>query len=59
MSPYFELTPHQARKIAAEVGRAVGTWRRAAAKIGLTQAEIARMASAFEHEDLKAARALA
>ncbi len=36
-----------------EVGKAVATWRKAAAKIGLTAPEIERMASAFEHEDLK------
>ena len=37
------------------MGQAVAAWRREAKKLGLTPAEIDRMASAFEHEDLKAA----
>ena len=52
---YFELDEAEARKIAAQVGQAVAAWRREANKLGLTPAEIDRMASAFEHEDLKAA----
>jgi serine/threonine-protein kinase HipA len=52
---YFELKNSEARKIAAEVGRAVLGWRECAAKLGLTKAEIERMTSAFEHEDLPAA----
>jgi serine/threonine-protein kinase HipA len=55
---YFELGLKEAQRIAADVGKAVAGWRRVAAKIGLTAAEIDRMASAFEHEDLKAAAAL-
>ena len=50
---YFELTLREAHQIAGEVGHAVADWRKIAAKIGLTAAEIDRMASAFEHEDLK------
>ncbi len=56
---YFELDPVEARKIAGEVGREVAKWRTEAAELGLTKAEIERMASAFEHEDLKQAKALA
>jgi serine/threonine-protein kinase HipA len=41
----------------AQVGKAVGSWRKVAAKLGLAQAEISRMESAFEHDDLKAALA--
>lgn len=52
---YFELTAGDARKIAAEVGQSVATWRREARKLGLTPVEIDRMASAFEHEDLQGA----
>lgn len=52
---YFELDEGKARVIAAEVGKAVTTWREEAARLGLSQAEIDRMASAFEHEDLRAA----
>jgi serine/threonine-protein kinase HipA len=40
------------------VGQTVATWRREAKKLGLTPAEIDRMASAFEHEDLNAALAV-
>ena len=55
---YFELDEDKAYAIAAEVGRSVTTWREEAARLGLTQAEINRMASAFDHEDLKAALTL-
>jgi serine/threonine-protein kinase HipA len=55
---YFELTDSAARQIAAEVGDAVASWRKVAARFDLTGMEIDRMASAFEHEDLKAALAL-
>lgn len=55
VASYFELGADEAHKIAAEVGQAVATWRKVAAKLGLAETEIDRMASAFEHEDLKAA----
>jgi serine/threonine-protein kinase HipA len=57
VADYFGLDLKEARKIAREVGKAVSAWRTEAAKLGLTKAEIERMASAFEHEDLKAAYA--
>jgi len=57
VAAYFELSQDDARKIAAEVGRATTTWRREAKKLGLTVAEIDRMASSFEHQDLKEALA--
>ncbi len=50
----FSLDSRRSREIAAEVGRAVTTWREEAARIGLSPAQIDRMASAFEHEDLRA-----
>lgn len=53
---YFELDADSAHKIAGQVGHAVGAWRREAKKVGLTPPEIDRMASAFEHQDLKAAK---
>ena len=56
---YFELSQSEARQIAVEVGRATGQWRREAAKLGASQSEVGRMESAFEHADLKAARAWA
>ena len=55
VAAYFELNAGQAREIAGSVGNAVSTWREEAAGHGLTAREIDRMASAFEHEDLKAA----
>ncbi len=55
---YFELDENKAQVITAEVGRAVATWCEEAARMGLTQAEIDRMASAFEHEDLREALSL-
>jgi serine/threonine-protein kinase HipA len=57
VAAYFELGRDEARKIAAKVGHAVATWRREAKKLGLTAAEIDRMASSFEHQDLKEAPA--
>ena len=53
--PMFGMTEGNARTIAAEVGTAVGRWRNAAARHGITQDEADRMSSAFEHEDLDAA----
>lgn len=55
VAEYFELAVADARAIAAEVGRAVAKWRSAAQTLGLTPREIDRIASAFDHEDLKAA----
>jgi serine/threonine-protein kinase HipA len=52
---YFELTDREARAIGGATGRAVATWRTQAALHGLSKAAIDRMASAFEHDDLKAA----
>ncbi len=56
---YFELDENKARTIAAEVGQAVATWREEAMRMGLAKAEIDRMASAFEHDDLREALSLA
>jgi serine/threonine-protein kinase HipA len=58
VASYFELSEDEAHKIAGQVGQAVATWRKQAAKLGLSLAEIDRTASAFEHEDLRAAQAL-
>ena len=57
VASYFELGPDEALQISTQVGKAVATWRKVAAKMSLTAAEIDRMASAFEHEDLKDALA--
>jgi serine/threonine-protein kinase HipA len=55
VAPYFELTAKDARAIAGQAGKAVNSWRRVAAQLDLGKREIDRMASAFEHDDLKAA----
>jgi serine/threonine-protein kinase HipA len=52
---YFGLTANDARAVIAEVGAIVAGWRSEAGKLGIGPAEIDRMASAFEHEDLKTA----
>lgn len=57
VASYFELNEKEAHHIAGEVGDAVAQWRLVAKKLGLTSAESDRMASAFDHEDLKAAQA--
>jgi serine/threonine-protein kinase HipA len=58
VASYFELGEGAAREIVGQVGQTVAAWRREAKKLGLTAAEIDRMALAFEHEDLKAALAV-
>jgi serine/threonine-protein kinase HipA len=55
VAEYFELGKDKAKTIVAQVGKAVSTWRDEAAKHGIGKTEIDRMASAFEHEDLKKA----
>lgn len=55
VADYFELQKHKAKAIVAQVGTAVSTWRGEAAKHGIRKAEIERMATAFEHNELKMA----
>jgi len=55
VASYFELKREEARAIAREVAGAIARWRAEAKKAGLGNSEIERMASAFEHDDLKAA----
>jgi serine/threonine-protein kinase HipA len=52
---YFGLKMSDARAAIAEVGSAVAPWRSIAQELGIGIAEIERMASAFEHEDLRMA----
>jgi len=49
---YFGLSPDEAKRSAGAVGAAVSRWRTEARTLGLNQAAIDRMASAFEHADL-------
>lgn len=52
---YFDLNVSTAKTIAAEVAQSVSSWRKEATRQGLSKTEIDRMASAFEHDDLKQA----
>jgi serine/threonine-protein kinase HipA len=52
---HYKLKPEMARRIMREVGAAVARWREAAGALGLSKNSIERMASAFEHEDLRQA----
>ena len=53
VADYFGLTKEDTKHIISEVGNAVKKWREEASRLGLSKAEINRMESAFEHEDLK------
>ena len=57
-SAFFALKLAQARRVIKDVATATATWREAAKVVGARSAEINRMASAFEHEDLRRALAL-
>ena len=57
-SEYFGLGLAAARGIIKEVAVVTATWRETAKEAGARPAEITRMASAFEHDDLKRALAL-
>ena len=52
---YFELDAAKAKAISKEVAQSVAMWRKEATRYGLSRTEIDRMASAFEHDDLKKA----
>ena len=57
-SEFFALTLAQARSIIGEVATVTKAWRDTAREVGARAAEIDRMASAFEHEDLRRALTL-
>jgi serine/threonine-protein kinase HipA len=57
-SEYFNLSLASARDIIKEVALATSKWRAVAKKVGARRAEIDRLSSAFEHNDLKKALAL-
>lgn len=50
---YFGLKTSEAREIARQVGQAVAGWRYQAERFGFGARQIERMASAFEHDDLR------
>jgi serine/threonine-protein kinase HipA len=55
MAPEFGVKPATARSIVSDVAQVVASWRSEAARHGLSAHEIDRMASAFDHDDLRAA----
>lgn len=57
-SGFFALTLPQARMIIKDVATVTAKWRETAKAVGARSTEINRMASAFEHNDLKRALAL-
>jgi serine/threonine-protein kinase HipA len=59
VADYFALKDKEARAIAAEVAAVVSNWKHVAEEAGLTRTEIDRMASVFERDDWKKARAAA
>ena len=58
VAEYFNLKSDRAKTVTAEVARAVAPWRREAASLGISRAEIERMSSAFDHDDFKQASKL-
>ncbi len=57
VAPYFGLDTRGARGIVKEVAGSVARWRSVAAAAGASARQADRMASAFEHEDLRQALA--
>ena len=57
-SGYFGLAMAQARTVIRDVASATSSWRETAMEVGARPAEITRMASAFEHDELRKALAL-
>jgi serine/threonine-protein kinase HipA len=58
VAEYFELKPSEARDVAAEVALVITKWQHEAKKVGISDSEITRMSSAFDHEDLTKAFSL-
>jgi serine/threonine-protein kinase HipA len=53
VADYFGIQATEAKRIAGEVGLAVSKWRREAERAGIERVAIDRMASAFEHDDIR------
>ncbi len=56
VAEHFGISATDARDIAKDVAEAVSRWRKVAKKLGASDRECDRMASAFEHQDLVEAR---
>lgn len=59
VAPYFELDESVGLTVAGQVARAVECWREEATRLGVAAGQLERMASAFEHDDLRTALAIA
>lgn len=55
VAEYFDLREAEASNIATEVGQATAHWREEASFLKIRKSEIDRMASAFEHQELRQA----
>ncbi len=55
VSEYFGLAIGEADTVIGEVARATASWREVAGRAGAPKQEIERMASAFDHDDLRQA----
>lgn len=55
VAAYFGLQERDARRIVGEIGASVSRWRESARAMGLRETDLDRMASAFEHDDLREA----
>jgi len=60
-APYFGLARSEAEEVTGDVAMKLAQWREvgSARDLGLTEAQLAELAPAFEHDDARAARALA
>lgn len=52
---FFGLSSNHAKAVVAEVVKAVRTWRREAAALGIARTENREMSSAFDHDDFQKA----
>jgi serine/threonine-protein kinase HipA len=59
VTPYCRIERATARRILAEVERAVSRWRKYGREIGMTDRELDQFADAFEHGERDAARRIA
>jgi serine/threonine-protein kinase HipA len=56
VAPYFKIPLTRAKKIVADVERAVASWRNEGRSLGMTKIELESFAPAFEHSEREAAR---
>ena len=56
VTPYFRIKPVRAKEILRDVDEAVGRWRTAARRLGMTNGDVDAFEPAFEHREREAAR---